>query len=223
MANNYITTSFSLRAANGQPAIIGPFGQLLIDSVIREGWFCNESGKGLYEYIGDQDDVISDLVHDLPGETPDNLEEALRLYQTHHPEQITEAMLKKAKEFDLEGGGLYEVVELIRLEPGSDIHELAEESGFWCDKSRHGEFGGYGWYWSPAFAMGLSSQFVVDLGTKITKAAAKEDASEIAKLLIEYFVQPATEHLPPNLRKQVLVKLEGRSVLAATAIGEETK
>lgn len=222
MANSYSTTSFSLRGTNGGAAIIGPFGQLMIDSVIREGWFTNESGEGLYEYIGDQDDVIGDLVHDLPGETPDNLEEALRLYQSHHPEQINEAMLEKAKEFDLERGGFSEVIDLIRLEPGSDIHELAEESGYWCDKNRHGQFGGYGWYWSPAFAMGLSSQFVVDLGTKITKAAAKKDASEIAKLLLDRLVQPATDRLPPDLRKQVLAELEGmRQNTAAQADPDE--
>lgn len=209
MENSYSTTSFSLRGSNGEPAIIGPFGQLMIDSVIREGWFTKESGQGLYEYIGDQDDVIADLVHDLPGDTPDNLEEALKLYQQHHPEQITDGMLERAREFDLEGGGFSEVIDLIRLEPGCDLHELAEETGYWCDKNRHGEFGGYGWYWSPAFAMGLSSQFVAALGTEITKAAAKKDASEIAKLLLDRFVQPATDHLAPDLRKQVLAELEG--------------
>lgn len=209
MANSYSTTSFSLRAANGQPAIIGPFGLLMINAVIREGWFTESSGEGLYSYIGDEDDVISDILHDLAGtDEVEGLEDALKAYQQHHPEQISEAMLEMAKEFDLEGGGFSDVVELIRHEPGSDIHELAEETGYWCDKDRHGHFGGYGWFWSPRFAMGVSSQFVASLGSDITAAADKGDATGIAQLIMDRLVQPATDRLAPDLRKQVLAELE---------------
>lgn len=214
MANSFSTTSFTLRAANGGPAVLGSLGLLMMNCYLRDGWYEAKNGIGVFTSNADRKSMINDIVGDLVGVTVEvnTLVQAFTLYGQRHLNTVTEGMLQEAAcvdELQDDDLGLTDIVNLSRLEPGADINDLFMESGVWTDKRRHGGFGGDGWYWSPVIAMGIGSGFPGDFGPRITAAASQGNANEIAQLILDRLVQPATYRLPTDLRKQVQEELEG--------------
>lgn len=213
MANNHSVTSVTLRAKSGDPAVFGVLGTALIEMTLSYGdnWFQIEKGVGTFEYMPETTDVIEAIaeVHeDVNWEVVSTLHEALQAIKAKDDSLVSEGMLaatiglERAAEVDF-----FTLIEICRCETGADIEEACVEAGFWCDKNRYDEFGGHGYYWSPAVTVGVYSHDAQQTGQSIKAALEADNLAEVAAIIMRRNVAPLVNSMPEALRQLIYLEL----------------
>lgn len=205
MANNYSVTSYTLRSAAGTPAILGPIGLRLFSNLPGDGWFSEATGTGIYDGCCDFDSLLDILDSDSDDFDPER-DIAVSLKALGATDAMIEVAAGWNPDFNLSVDCLYE---LARLEPGACLHSLALETGFWCDKNRHGEFGGYGCYISPAVVLEEGSQSALSIGADLEEALGLDNpAQRVAGILKKDLLDPILKSLSDDVRDEVLAALK---------------
>lgn len=174
MANNYSVTSYTLRDAHGHPAVLGPISSLLFTRLPGESTYYPDSATGVYDDTCDADEILYLLTDKLSAD--DNFDADRGLVDSLKALGATEAMLEVAAGWDTIGClRITDLYDLAVKEPGATLYSLAMETGWWCDKNRVGEFGGYGCYVSPVVAVEESSPSAVRIGADMDEALGLDE------------------------------------------------
>jgi len=222
MANNYYDESVTLLDRNGQPAVLGKVGMLIVDSLT---WY--EPDKGIGHTAGDDcvmNDALAEAVIDLAGVTQDqvdralgqmevnciDLRQALILAGEKYPLDFTPDMIEGTPCRQHDAGCCPEspssLRDLMAAEPGSTLETIISNGAYSCSKPRHNEFGGVGTFHSSKFFYRECSDAVEWVGTAVHDALSRDDYNAAAEALATVF-QGTIDGILDPLAKSVVKTL----------------
>jgi len=204
MANNYTTLSYTLRDKDGKPPTLGPVGRALFHGF--NGWFDETVGLGVVDQSDSLDSFyVAEVIRKVfPDSDPEQPVSSILMAKAGFPEEI-------AKAFDLHPSddflSLADVYALVKNEAGSTLASLFWEEGWWCDKIRHGNFGGHGEYMGRHVGLFGGSGYVERIGEVMDKALDAGDAQRAADILRKEFLDPVFNSMDAETREKVRVAL----------------
>jgi len=194
MANNYSVTSLTLYPKNKElPLKLGKLGtyilQIFAGNYSKETsptYVIDEDGLGSQDYSAvfealiewfELDDSECSLFEDLAPQLSAHLD----------PTTLTSlmALVGTIPLFDDSCTDIHELLACCFHEPDSNFGSFYSETGCWCSKPRHGEFGGSGAFYSAKFDAIVYSGQLADLGNKPMDVAVPDYILEqVTKLLL---------------------------------------
>jgi hypothetical protein len=209
MANNYCVTSFTLKDSNGKPAALGGLGLHLFTHLPGMEWFEPGTGKGVYEGGADTTYLL-DLLTDLLTAN-DMFDPDLDLAASLKALGGTDDMVELVKRWSTVGClTIIDLYDLARLEPGASLYSVSITEGWWCDKYRHDEFGGFGTYVSPVVAVSEASNSAPRVGEYLEEALGMDEPGlRAAAVLKSEVLDPILLSMDEDMRADVVQALKG--------------
>lgn len=198
MANYYTVTSYTLAGPVGSQLKLGPVGIALLEAALDDGYFQKNELGGWYIAVEETTMTCENFTEEackLLGVSEASLASCLEQAMRINPGSttITQAMVDKAKSLGYSDDAkddqkydpldIIELIEIVELEEGASEVQVMREAGWWCDKNRHGEFGGAGYFLSKNFSFGYSSDTPILVGRTLEESVQIGDWDEVGRTI----------------------------------------
>lgn len=158
-----------------------------MESSVSDGWFEISQGLGVSECSNLAENVVEALRDSFPESVTAasvTIVDALKELRAANESLVNQDMIDKAIALGFESldsePDPYGMSGIASVEPGADVTHIFVESGWVCDKLRHGEFGGCGSFSSEKVRVGSDSGDAYHLGVAITTALSAGDIHKAA-------------------------------------------